>query len=134
MPRDMARTAGKGLRGADSNRRPSGYGPDELPLLYLANGWMADHAAACSVWVSGHSAPLMKHGRPSNGCGYKSGRSSWGVFFQAVSSHTAMTRSGGTISHCETAPRDMPRRVDSSTTPMPASSASSLALIFMRQV
>ncbi len=24
------------LRGSDSNRRPSGYGPDELPLLYPA--------------------------------------------------------------------------------------------------
>ncbi len=26
------------LRGADSNRRPSGYEPDELPLLHPATG------------------------------------------------------------------------------------------------
>ena len=29
----------KWLRGMDSNHRPPGYGPDELPLLYPAINW-----------------------------------------------------------------------------------------------
>ena len=32
-------SGGLWLRGTDSNRRPSGYEPDELPLLHPARGW-----------------------------------------------------------------------------------------------
>ena len=37
-PCDRVSSLGRWLRGTDSNRRPSGYGPDELPLLHPAPG------------------------------------------------------------------------------------------------
>ena len=57
------------LRGTDSNRRPSGYEPDELPLLHPANGNVITPVRE-PLWTFGNAVhPSFAVCRPSRSAG-----------------------------------------------------------------
>ena len=56
------------LRGVDSNYRPSGYEPDELPLLYLAMLWGRKEF---NLQTSGLTPTLLHQAAPPDLCPFQ---------------------------------------------------------------